>query len=327
MATRFTCFVNLVLPPFPASFIPQPNLTSKSHARRLAMMQYMAYALQTCQSLKESEGTKEMINRILIKLIIGGLLLFFAGSGLAQEEEGKLDDFAEDFGEDNSEGCSSDDDTGDFFLWLLIDNFSEIANLWGGTPETAFGPYPSFPYQANSGFMTYTNDHRSFFFTTEFSYHQVSTDLRSYVVKWETQVANRSRLTADLSVYEEDLFDRTYRYSYNNYLTFYGFRYGYSLYRSPQLMLTLEGGYRALHFRSTRSGPEIAMDMQLFPRKPLILEMELAAAYVGDSALYTAEASAGVAIGRVEILGGLRLLQNDDQDLLDGFRLGLRVWY
>jgi len=51
------------------------------------------------------------------------------------------------------------------------------------------------------------------------------------------------------------------------------------------------------------------------------------AAYVTNGWLFTVESSAGILLGRVELLAGLRILKNQSPDLLDGFRVGLRIWY
>ena len=112
-----------------------------------------------------------------------------------------------------------------------------------------------------------------------------------------------------------------------DYLTFFGLRYGRALVRSPQAILNLEGGFRGFHRKISHGGVEVALDLQLFPKKPFIIETELAAAYVSNGPLYTFESSLGVVIGRIEILGGMRILKNRSSDLLDGFRVGIRVWY
>ncbi len=252
------------------------------------------------------------------------LLLFCAGPGraLAQEKKGDLDDFTEDFGNDDSEDDDSASDDTEFFLWLIFNHIGDVASLW-----TGLGPYPSYPYAGNNGFMTNNNEYRSYFFNTGFSYHYVNQNLRSYQLRWETQFVGRSKLSFDLSTYQEEVFDQFSNLPRKDHLTLMGFRYGYAAYRSPQLILNIEGGYRGLYHHNRLSGPEIALDMQLFPRKPLIFETKLAAAYVGESPLYTVESSLGVMVGRLEFLGGIRVLKNKDQDLLDGFQVGLRIWY
>ncbi len=134
-------------------------------------------------------------------------------------------------------------------------------------------------------------------------------------------------MSFDLSVYEEDRFDNEFGNRSKDHITFLGIRYGYALYRTPQLIVNLEGGFRGIYRNRSHGGPELAIDLQLFPKRPLIIETELAVAYVSNSPLYTVESSAGIALGRFEILGGLRILKNKSNDLLDGFRIGLRVWY
>lgn len=247
---------------------------------------------------------------------------------LGQEKgKGDLEDFTDDYDDGEESDCDNcDDDAEHFFLYLFLDNIADVARLWGHTDGTRFGVFPSFPYAKGDGFAAGSNDYRSYFFNTEFSYNYVNDNLRSYLFKWETQFAHRSKLSFDLATYEENLFDadggpRT------DHLTLYGFRYGYAVFRSPQMILNLEGGFRGFHRRRSHGGPEAALDLQLFPRKPLIIETEIAAAYVSNGPLYTVESSAGIAVGRLEVLGGLRILKNKSADLLDGFRFGLRVWY
>ncbi len=264
-------------------------------------------------------------------VVLSLFLLGFAGTLVTpteafpqKEGKGDLEDFADDYGEEE-EGSDDDDDAAGFFVWLFLDNMAEFTRLWGRTPGTEFGPFPSFPYAEGEGFATNSDDYRSFYFNTEFNYHHLNEDLRSYILKWETQFAHRSKLSMDLAVYEEDRIDEFGRFK--DHLTFFGFRYGYALYRTPQMIVNLEGGFRGFHRNTNHGGPEIALDMTLFPQRPLIIETELAAAYVSNGLLYTAEASAGFALGRIELLGGFRVLKNKDSDMLDGFRLGVRVWY
>ncbi len=267
------------------------------------------------------------------RLFFGFLLccsLMLAGlAPVYSQEKGKgdLEDFADDYGEEESDDDESGDSGTDFFLYLLLDNIVDVAQLWGGTPGTAVGPYPSFPYQSLDGFMHSEADFRSYYFNTEFDVHYLNENLRSYLFKWETQFAHSSKLSFDVAVYEEDLVDREFGGTRKDHLTFFGVRYGHALYRSPQIILNLEAGFRGFQRNAAHGGPEIALDLQLFPKRPLILETEIAAAYVSNGALYTVESSAGVAIDRFEVLGGIRILKNKSQDLLDGFRIGLRVWY
>ncbi|MCG8605639.1 hypothetical protein MJD09_11655, partial [bacterium] len=141
------------------------------------------------------------------------------------------------------------------------------------------------------------------------------------------QFVGTNKLSFDLSIYEETRRNDSGLQQSKDYLTFYGIRYGHALYRSPQMILNLEGGFRGFHYRSSHGGVEAAIDLQVFPRKPIILETELAAAYVSNGPLYTVETSAGFLLGRVEVLGGFRILKSKEDELLDGFRLGLRVWY
>ncbi|MFQ5866023.1 MAG: hypothetical protein ACE5IW_12420, partial [bacterium] len=188
-------------------------------------------------------------------------------------------------------------------------------------PGTESGPYPSFPYDKSDGFMSSSNDRRSYFFTTEFTYHDLRPDpVKSFMFKWESQFVHRSKLSFDLSVYEEDVGLS------KDHLSIYGIRYGYALYRTPQFIVNLEGGFRGFQRNKVHGGVEIAIDAQLFPKKPLIIETEIAAAYISNGALYTVESSAGILLGRFEILGGLRLLKSKDS-ILDGYRVGLRIWY
>ncbi|MFQ5651185.1 MAG: hypothetical protein ACE5IY_14695 [bacterium] len=260
-------------------------------------------------------------------LLVLAVTLSVPAQSMAQKKEkgkGDLEDFADDYGEDES-GSDDDSEATEFFLWLFFENIGDLAQLWGGTAGTEFGPFPSFPYAEGDGFMTTTSEFRSYYFNTEVNYHPVNADLRSYILKWETQFVGKSKLSFDLAVYEENLVDEVG--PYKDHLTFFGFRYGYALYRTPQMILNLEGGFRGFHRNTSHGGPEIAVDFTLFPKRPLIIETELAAAYVSNGPLYTVETSAGIALGRFEILGGLRILKNKDSDLLDGFRIGLRVWY
>ncbi|MFQ5769698.1 MAG: hypothetical protein ACE5HX_04120 [bacterium] len=255
--------------------------------------------------------------------------LYFPSEILFAQEKGKgdLEDFADDYGEEESDSDSDSDDAVEFFLFAFFDNIGDLLQLWGHTPETEFGPYPSFPYAEGDGFMTPSNNFRSYFFNTEFNYHYLKSNLRGYLFKWETQFVGSSKLSFDLSVYEEDLIDNEFGFRSTDRLTFFGVRYGHALYRTSQLIVNLEGGFRGFHRNSSHGGVEVALDLQLFPQKPLVIETELAAAYVSNGPLYTVESSAGFLLGRFEILGGLRILKNKSADLLDGFRLGLRVWY
>jgi len=265
------------------------------------------------------------MKQLIFLTLVLGILGFFCApdSTWAQEEkEGDLEDFADDYDDDDDSG---NDDGGNFFLYVLIENFDDFVRLWGGTPETAFGPYPSFPYQEGDGFMTGSENYRSYFFNTELTYHQLNSDLRSYLFKWETQFVGRSKLSFDLSAYQENI--STPHGPSTDHLTLLGIRYGYAIFRSPQMMLNLEGGYRGLYRNGSHSGPELALDLQLFPKKPLIIETEISAALINGRPLYIVDSSAGLAVGRFEILGGMRILKNGSGDLLDGFRIGLRLWY
>ena len=181
-----------------------------------------------------------------VSSLILGLLLplnMTTQSALAQEKgKGEIEDFTDDYGEEDSESDSNTNDAAEFFLWVFFQNIGDLAQFWGGTPETAFGPFPSFPYAEGEGFMTKSNDYRSYFFNTEFNYHHLGSNLRSYLFKWETQFVGSSKLSFDLSFYEEvrknsgDLSER------RDHLTFYGVRYGHALYRTSQLIVNLEGG-------------------------------------------------------------------------------------
>jgi hypothetical protein len=259
-------------------------------------------------------------------MVLGFISAGFCASAFAQDDKkGELEDFADDYGEEDDDDSSGSDEAVEFFLYAFFDSFADFVRLWGQTPGTEFGPYPSHPYAGGAGFMSYADDFRSYFFNTEMSYHHLSSNLRSYNFKWETQFVRSSKLSFDLSVYDESIFT-SFR-SRHDRLTFYGVRYGHALYRSEQVLLNIEGGFRGFYRRSSHGGPELALDMQLFPRKPLIIETEVAAAYVSNGMLYTVESSAGVIVGRFEILGGMRILKNKSADLLDGFRVGLRIWY
>lgn len=262
-------------------------------------------------------------------LILSGVLLFALSSTplLAQEKgKGDLEDFADDYGEEEADENSGADEAVEFFLYAFFESFADLVRLWGQTPGTEFGPFPSHPYAAGDGFMSSTETFRSYFFNTEMSYHYLNENLRSYNFKWETQFIRSSKLSFDLSVYDEELLDDFG--TYHDHMTFLGIRYGYALYRTQQMILNLEFGVRGFQRRSSHGGPELALDMQLFPRKPLIIETEVAAAYIsGGGMLYTVESSAGVILGRFEFLGGLRILKNHNADMLDGFRVGLRIWY
>jgi hypothetical protein len=213
----------------------------------------------------------------------------------------------------------------EFFL-IFFDNFADFVRLWGQTPGTEFGPYPSFPYADGDGFMADSHQFRSYFFNTEFTYHHLSSNLRSYLLKWETQFIRSSKLAFDLAVYEEDLFDPVSGVRKDK-LVFYGLRYGHALFRSPHMLFNLEGGFRGFLRNRAHGGVEAALDLQLFPKKPLVIETEVAAAYVTNGWLFTVESSAGILLGRIELLAGLRILKNQSPDLLDGFRVGLRIWY
>ncbi len=262
----------------------------------------------------------------MILVIVIAVNLVSPGHGFAQKKgKGDLEDFTDDYDEEESDSEGDDSDTAEFFIWVFLNNIGEIAQLWGRTPGTEFGQFPAFPYAEGQGFLNAANDYRSYFFTTELNYHMLNEDLRSYMFKWETQFVHKSKLSFDMAVYEEDRIDEFG--SFKDHLTFFGFRYGYAVYQTPQIIANLEVGFRGFHRHTTHGGPELALDLTIFPKKPLIFEMELAAAYVSNGALYTAEASAGLAIGRIEILGGLRVLKNKDSDLLDGFRVGVRFWY
>lgn len=261
------------------------------------------------------------------------LLLFSLGSALigptyllAQEEDkGDLEDFGEDFGEDDSNDDADSGEAAQFFLYAFLDNIGDFVRLWGHTPETQFGPYPARPYADGDGFLSDGNSYRSYYFNTEFNYHNLGPDLRSYLFKWETQFAHRSKLSVDVSYYEEDVHDDVTGIRKDR-LSFYGLRYGYAVYRTPQAILNMEVGYRGFHRHAEHGGIEAAADFLLFPRKPLIIETELAAAYVSHSPLFTVESSAGVLIGPFEFLAGLRLLKSENT-ILDGYRFGVRVWY
>ncbi|MFQ5676707.1 MAG: hypothetical protein ACE5G1_12490 [bacterium] len=262
-------------------------------------------------------------------VLLASLVIILPGPTKANAQEkskGDLEDFTDDFGEDDSGDDSDAEEAGHFFLTVFLDNIGEFAKLWGGTPATEFGPFPSFPYAGGDGFMTNSDDYRSYFFNTELSYHHLNSNLRSYLFNWETQFVRRSKLAFDLAVYEEDVPDIEFGFR-KDHLTLWGIRYGYAVFRSPQLILNLEGGFRGFHRNRSHGGPELAFDLQLFPRRPLVIETKLAVAYVSNAPLYTVESSAGIMFGRFEVLGGLRILKNKSSDLLDGFRVGLRIWY
>lgn len=184
------------------------------------------------------------MRRLLILML---LLIFvvFCDTNIVnaqKEKKGDLEDFADDFGEEESDD-SDDNDSGEFFLWLFFENIGDIAQLWGGTPETEFGPFPGFPYAENAGFMTYTDDFRSFFINTELNFHYINENLISYIFKWESQFLGRSKLSFDIAWYGESLFKNELG-TRKDYLTFFGLRYGRALFRSPQAILNLEGGFR-----------------------------------------------------------------------------------
>ena len=264
------------------------------------------------------------IKWVLLFCLLSGFVLITTVSYAQEKGKGDLEDFADDFGEEESGSDSDTEEAGRFFLWLFFESFSEISQLWGGTPETEFGPFPSHPYAGGNGFMSHSDDYRSYFFNTEFSYHQVHrSNVRSFILKWETQFVRSSKLAFDVAFYQEDLFNN----GFQDQLTFWGIRYGHSVYRSPQMILNLEGGFRGFHRNRAHGGPEIAVDLQLFPKKPLVIETKLAVAYISNAPLYTVEANAGILFGRLEVLGGIRILKNKSSDLLDGFKVGLRVWY
>lgn len=264
---------------------------------------------------------------VVVQFMVALVLLSTPNMALLAQEEGKgdLEDFADDYGEEESEKDSESDEMAEFFLYAFLENIGDIVQLWGGTPETEFGPFPSFPYAEGEGFLTDSNNFRSYFFNTEFNYHYLRSSLKSYILKWETQFVRRSKLSFDLAVYEEDLIDEFG--ARRDYLTFYGLRYGQAIYRTQQLIVNLEGGFRGFHRHRAHGGVELAIDLQLFPKKPLVIETEVAAAYVSNGPLYTVESSVGILLGRFEFLGGMRILKNKSTDLLDGFRLGLRIWY
>ena len=174
-------------------------------------------------------------------LVFFGLSSVFIGCPervYAQEKgKGDLEDFADDYGEEESEDDSETSEAVEFFLWAFFNSVGDFAELWGGTPGTEYGPFPSFPYASGDGFMTDSDDHRSYFFNTEFNYHYLTSNLRSYGLKWETQFVGTSKLSFDLSVYEEVLANEFNFGTHRDQMAFYGFRYGYALYRSPQLIL------------------------------------------------------------------------------------------
>ncbi|MCG8607085.1 hypothetical protein MJD09_19140, partial [bacterium] len=115
-------------------------------------------------------------------------MLCGADSVSAQEKgKGDLEDFADDYEEDKPEKDSSSDEAVEFFLWAFFNSIGDLAYLWGGTPETEFGPFPSFPYADGDGFMTNSDDFRSYFFNTEFNYQYLTSHSRSFGLKWETQ--------------------------------------------------------------------------------------------------------------------------------------------
>lgn len=267
-----------------------------------------------------------LLHSIVLMLLIGCLLLVYMPSNtlFAQEQEkgkGELEDFGDDYGDEDSESDSEAEDAAEFFVIAFFENFGDFVRLWGRAPGTESGPYPSFPYDKSDGFMADSSNYRSYFFTTEITYHDMSPDpVKSLIFKWESQFVQRSKLSFDLSIYEEDLGLR------KDHLSIYGLRYGYALYRTPQFIVNLEGGFRGFQRNKVHGGVEVAVDAQLFPKKPLIIETELAAAYVSNGPLYTVESSAGILLDRFEILGGMRLLKSKDT-ILDGFRVGLRIWY
>ena len=260
-----------------------------------------------------------MKTAVLLFLVLFVLAWPFSSSGLlAQEEKGDLEDFIDDYDDDES----SDSDGADFFIWVAIEYLDDFAQLWGKAPGTEVGPFPSHPYAEGDGFMADPQSFRSYFFNTELSYQYLSEDLTALVLKWETQFVHRSKLSFDFAYYQE-----TFDSGAKDYLRFWGGRYGYAVFRSSQVLLNLEVGLRGFTGRISRWGPELGADLQLFPGKPVVIETELAAAYVGNGPLYTVESSAGVLLGRFEFLAGIRILKNKSVDLLDGFRVGLRVWY
>ncbi|MFQ5709831.1 MAG: hypothetical protein ACE5HO_20445, partial [bacterium] len=125
-------------------------------------------------------------------LLVGLVLMAGQPTRLCAQEKdkGELGDFGKDFGEGEDSG-DSDSDTGDdateFFLWAFVDNFGDFVRLWGHTPGTEHGPFPTHPYSGEEGFMASENSYRSYYFNTEFNYHNLGSDLRSYIFKWESQ--------------------------------------------------------------------------------------------------------------------------------------------
>jgi len=271
---------------------------------------------------------------LLILLLSVPVVLCDPNMTWAQEErKGDLEDFEDDYDDDDDsdddeeEEWEDDDNDGQSFFvqacfQLMVEGFSRFFSLWGGTPGTAFGPYPSFPYKENEGFMSTDEAFRSYFFNTEFTYHYLTGNLRSLLFKWETQFVDKSKLSFDLSVYRETI--TSANGSRTDHLTIYGLRYGYAIFRSPKMILNLEGGLRGL---GSHGGYELGLDLQLFPKKPLIIETEAVAGLIEGEPLYIVESSAGVILGRFEFLGGMRILKNQSGDLLDGFRVGVRIWY
>lgn len=261
----------------------------------------------------------------LLALLIGFVAGPSADTLMAQKKgKGDLEDFGEDFGEEESDERESDDGS-DFFLWIVLENLPEFIQLWGHTPETQFGLYPSHPYAETEGFAADEPKYRSYYFNTEFNYHHLGPHLRSYLFKWETQFVHRSKLAVDFALYKEDLFDEITGLREDR-LSVYGIRYGYAVYRTSHAILNAEVGFRGLHHRTNHGGAELGVDFLLFPKKPLVIQTEVSAGYLNDGPLFTVESTAGILLGRFEILGGMRLLKSRDT-ILDGYRVGLRIWY
>ncbi len=140
------------------------------------------------------------LKHVLLFCLFSGLLISTEPAFAQEKGKGDLEDFADDFGEEESGEDSDSEDAGRFFLWLFFESVSEISHLWGGTPETEFGPFPSHPYAGGDGFMSHSDDYRSYFFNTEFSYHHVNrSNVTSFMLKWETQFVRSSKLAFDLA--------------------------------------------------------------------------------------------------------------------------------
>jgi hypothetical protein len=80
---------------------------------------------------------------------------------------------------------------------------------------------------------------------------------------------------------------------------------GYALVRLPRVQLTPELGVRGLTGGGAAAGVNASLAAELYPFRPLVLRGEIDAGNLGRALFWEAQASAGIALMRLELYAGV----------------------